>query len=187
MKQDRYVIFTGAMGGGKSTILRALPAFQSHYVAEPAREILLEQRALGAPGVPENNPDLFTRLMLSRSIHDFKMGAPRDQLVFDRAIPDMIAYANLFGLDPLEYQKAAMQYRYNDSVFYFPPWKEIYSQDEERKIGFEGARDFGIRTKEVYEELGYRLIEVPLVPIGDRVRFILEKLASLQGTSIGGL
>ena len=180
MKQENYIVLTGAMGGGKSTILKALFEMDTVCVPEPARKILFEQRSIEASGVPEIDPGLFTMLMLSRSIHDYnEYDSGHAHIVFDRGVPDMIAYAGLFGLDLHPYRNAAKQYRYNDTVFYFPPWKDIYSTDEERKIGFEGAKAFGVQTKRIYEDLGYNVIEMPLVSIDERARFILKKLKEL--------
>ena len=41
-------------------------------VDEPARQILAEQRSFGGNDVPEKDPVLFTELMLSRAICQFK-------------------------------------------------------------------------------------------------------------------
>ena len=181
MTHNCSIVLTGAMGGGKSTVLKALSELSTVCVAEPARKILFEQRAIEAAGVPEKDPSLFTMLMLSRSIHDYnEHDSQQVQVIFDRGIPDMVAYAKLFGIDALRYEKAAALYRYNKNVFYFPPWKEIYTHDEERKIDFEGAKEFGIRTKKIYQDFEYNIVEVPLVSIEERVRFVLEKLEELK-------
>ena len=181
MKNENFVVLTGAMGGGKSTILKTLFQMATVCVPEPARKILFEQRSIGASGVPEIDSGLFTMLMLSRSIHDYnEHEAGQMQVVFDRGIPDMIAYAELFGLDLRPYKNAAEQYRYNDTVFYFPPWEDIYSTDEERKMSFEAAKAFGVRTIQIYRDLGHTVIEMPFVSIDERVRFVLEKLKELR-------
>lgn len=53
------------MGSGKSIVLQLLKLQGFTVVPEPAREILAEQRTIGDEGVPENNPKLFTQLLLS--------------------------------------------------------------------------------------------------------------------------
>lgn len=167
------LVLTGAMGGGKTAVLEALKSRGVSCVPEPARIILAQQRAIGGRGVPETDAGLFTMLMLSRALQDGE--APdRDARVFDRGVPDMVAYAELFGLDTGPYWRAAERYRYGKTVLYFPPWEAIYTNDDERKIPFEGARDFGLAVRRVYETLGYQVIDVPLVSLGERVEFVLN-------------
>src|SRR5512141_1893636 len=96
MTKTNYFILTGAMGSGKSTLIREIRKAGIRCVSEPAREILAEQRSIGSDGVPELNAELFCKLMLSRSLQNYNQGMDASELqVFDRGIPDMIAYADL--------------------------------------------------------------------------------------------
>jgi len=52
----------------------------------------------------------------------------------------------------------------------------IYTNDEDRKISFEGAQALGIDVKSIYESLGYQMLEVPRLSIEDRAKFILERI-----------
>jgi predicted ATPase len=173
MEQPFYYILTGAMGSGKSTIIRHLLENNFFCIPEPAREILMEQRNINADGVPEKNSDLFTQLMLSRATNNYKKYYENNySIIFDRAMPDMIAYADLFQLDTKIYYNAAKYYKYNNTVFLFKGWKEIYTNDNERKMNFEQANDFGNRVEEIYHELGYNIITVPKINIDERIKFI---------------
>ena len=93
------LVITGPPGSGKTPIVRELVASGFTGVAEPAREVIAEQRAIGGDGVYDKNPRLFLYLMLSRAVADFRRmsGAP-GPVFFDRGIPDLIGYADLFGL-----------------------------------------------------------------------------------------
>ena len=53
LNTQQYYILTGAMGAGKSTVLGELKNKGLTCVAEPAREILAEQRTIDGAGVPE--------------------------------------------------------------------------------------------------------------------------------------
>lgn len=182
MLKRNFYILSGAMGGGKSAILARLMRLGIQCVPEPAREILAEQRRIQAEGVPEKNADQFNRLMLARAIHNYSENlSVEETLVFDRGIPDMIAYAALFQLDETPYAGAAQEYRYNPTVFYFPPWEEIYTTDSERKMSFEDARAFGIAVRSIYEKLGYRILEVPRISADERAQFILDTIRSRAG------
>ena len=165
------------MGGGKSTILEGLQRRGVVCVPEPAREILAEQRAIDADGVPERNPMLFTQLMLSRAVQrHLDLQDHPGPVVFDRGVPDMVGYAGIFGLAPGAFLRAAALYRYRPLVFFFPGWSEIYTNDSERKIDFRGASEFGDRVKGIYQQLGYQTLEVPRVSVEDRVEFIVNRL-----------
>ena len=179
MTKTNFYVLSGAMGGGKSTVLSRLRDFGIHCVPEPARQILAEQRLIKAAGVPEKNADLFGMLMLSRSIHNYHENSSAEEpVVFDRGIPDMLGYARLFSLDETSYANAAQEFRYNPTVFYFPAWEEIYTNDSERKMSFEAAEAFGAVVRSIYEKFGYRILEVPHFSLEERVQFILDRIAN---------
>lgn len=172
---SKNIIITGSMGSGKSTVLELLKKQGFNTVLEPAREILAEQRSIGGDGVPEKNPKLFIALLLSRAIYQYKqMQTSEGIVIFDRGIPDNIAYAKLFNLNFLPAQKAAALYQYYTDVFIFPAWKEIYTTDDERIISFEAAKAFGDDVQKIYQQYGYNLIEVPCVSPEKRLEFIID-------------
>lgn len=177
MIKHNYFILTGAMGGGKSTLLREISKAGIRCVTEPAREILAEQRASAADGIPEQNAERFCQLMLARSLQSYNQAIHATEvLVFDRGIPDMIAYAELAALDTKPFYQAAEQNRYNPMFFFFAGWEEIYTTDTDRKMRFAEASRFGERVGFIYEKLGYQRLNVPFQSIAERTTFILERL-----------
>jgi predicted ATPase len=172
----RFVI-TGSMGSGKSTILKLLQSSGLSVIEEPARHILAEQRSIGDEGVPEKNPKYFGQLLLSRAIYQFKQTQEfTGTVIYDRGIPDIVAYFDLFNLAYPPAQHASRLFLYESKVFVFPAWQEIYTTDDERKMSFESARDFGVNVQKIYHDYGYSLINVPYVSPDERVQFILEQL-----------
>lgn len=170
MKKENYFIFTGAMGAGKSTTINLAAYAGINTIKEPAREILKEQRAIHANGVPEISPELFVQLMLSRATQQYLNENNKNSIVlFDRGIPDQIAYAQLFGLDLTIYRNAAENYRYNNTVFYFDTWEDIYQNDEERKMTFKQAKEFGALVLQNYSTLGYHIIKISNSTPQDRI------------------
>lgn len=103
---------------------------------------------------------------------------------FDRGIPDLIGYAELFGLDASDAANAAALHRYNDRVFVLPSWPEIYVTDSERKMTFEAAEAFGKRVRSIYVELEYSVIDAPCDTVVARARFILDNLAAIEKSQI---
>lgn len=175
MIKPQYFVLTGAMGAGKSAVLARLRARQRPCIDDPARQILKEQRSIEGTGVPGIDDGLFSHLMLSRAIQLYQDNARAPEaVVFDRAIPDLIAYADLFGLDSAVFERAARIYRYNETVLYFAGWRDIYTTDDERKMDFDSANRFGQNAASVNSRLGYRTVEVPRVPADERASFILD-------------
>src|SRR5262245_16259296 len=155
-------------------------------VNEPAREILAEQRATGGSGVYDKDPRLFCHLMLERAIADYeRLADAGEPAFFDRGIPDMVGYAEIFGLDPSAALAASRRYRYDDVVFALPAWPEIYVTDGERKMTFESARAFGDRVREVYLDLGYRIVEVPYDSVAARARLICDHVRQARSAGAG--
>lgn len=173
-----YYILSGAMGAGKTSILNKLKNLGFLCIAEPAREILAEQRSIEGDALPENDPALFTQLMLSRSLFQYKtLETYQGPIIFDRGIPDNLAYASLFELDMPMIKKAIKHYRYNPQVLFLDAWEEIYTTDDERKMSFIESKKFGEQLKQMYLDQGYTVIDVPQVDIDERVEFIAEFLS----------
>ena len=181
-------MITGPPGSGKTAVVRELVGVGIHGgVAEPARRVIAEQRAIDGDGLYDKNPRVFLDLMLSRAVADFRSmsGAP-GPVFFDRGIPDLIGYAELFGLDASAAASAAAVHRYNDLVFVLPSWPEIYVTDSERRMTFEAAEAFGERVRGIYVECGYSVIDVPRDAVSARARFILNTLGLVGDGSVAG-
>ena len=175
--KNNYFILTGAMGSGKSTILNELRKLNITCMDEPARQILAEQRCIEGDGVPDKNEKLFTDLLLSRSLYQYKQMQEYDgPVIFDRGIPDNLAYANLFELNSEITENAANQYRYHSDIFFLPAWQAIYDTDDERKMTFEQSAEFGLSLRKIYEQIGYNIVDVPLDSPVARAEFIVTKL-----------
>lgn len=173
--RNNYFILTGATGAGKSTIVKELRKLGITCIDEPARQILAEQRSIQGAGVPDKDQTLFTNLMLSRSIYQYKqMQDHKGPIIFDRGIPDNIGYAQLFNLNTRVTLNASREFRYHKIVFFLPGWKDIYENDDERKMSFEQANQFGHDIKKIYEELGYNIVDIPFSTPLSRAEFIFN-------------
>ncbi|MBF0279987.1 MAG: AAA family ATPase [SAR324 cluster bacterium] len=121
MNKENCFIITGAPGSGKSAILHQLIELGYLGIAEPARQILAEQRCIRGSGIPDKNADLFIQLMLSRAIYGYRQIEETERLIFfDRGIPDNIAHAALYQINFESGWNAAKHYRYNSLVFFTP-------------------------------------------------------------------
>jgi predicted ATPase len=174
MRSRDFYILTGAPGSGKTTILDNLGA-DIRCVGEPAREILAEQRSIGGAGTHDRDPSLFIELLLQRSIakHEAAQGW-EGAAVFDRGVPDCVAYATLMGMDPSPSILASEAYRYHSEVLILEPWEEIYTVDDERTMSFSETIGFHEAILHAYEQTGYVLIDVPRDPVENRAAFVLD-------------
>ena len=172
MPSADFVVLTGAPGSGKTTILDNV-GDAIRVVGEPAREILAEQRSVGGAGTHDRDPSLFVELLLRRSI-DKHEAAQRWEgpVMFDRGIPDCIAYAVLMGTDPAPSIDASETYRYRDEVLVLEPWEEIYSVDDERTMSFADTIPFHRAIVDAYDRAGYAIVAVPRGSVEDRAAFV---------------
>ena len=177
MRSSDLHVLTGAPGTGKSAILDSIGT-DIRAMGEPAREILAEQRAIGGDGTYDRIPSLFVDLLLQRSI-DKHVAAQREEgpVVFDRGVPDCIAYAVLMGINPSRSIRAAERYRYHGEVFMLAPWAEIYTVDDERTMSFADTIPFHEALADAYERAGYVLIEVPRGSVDSRAAFVRDSIA----------
>lgn len=176
-----FYLITGTAGTGKTTLIRALAAAGLACADEAGRGVIRHQLAIGGPGLPWSNPGLFAELMLCwdlRSYHDAQ--AQAEPVFFDRGLPDIIGYlegASLAAPDHVE--RAAQRFRYQPKVFVAPPWREIYTNDVERRESFDEALLQHGHLERVYRRLGYTLTALPYAPVADRLAFVLRELGLL--------
>ena len=167
-------ILTGAPGTGKTAVLRQLTA-NIRRMDEPAREILAEHRISTGRDTPDIATDRFVEMILRRSIVKYEQALGfGEPVVFDRGIPDCIAYALHLGTDPQPAIEAARTYRYNEDVLVLEPWQEIYTNDDERTMTFDQVLAFHHRIEEAYQIARYTLTTVPRVSTQERGVFVSE-------------
>ena len=167
-------VLTGAPGSGKTTVLDHVGGGIG-IVGEPAREIIAEQRAAGGTGTSDQDPVLFVDLLLRRSIEKHTAAEDTDgPVVFDRGVPDCIAYALVLGVESSPSLEASRRHRYDREVLILPPWEEIYSTDDERTMSFADTIPFHEALVEAYERTGYTLIEVPRGSAEERGAFVRD-------------
>ncbi|HAU0495579.1 TPA: AAA family ATPase [Legionella pneumophila] len=179
--KPNFFILTGGPGSGKTSVLTALAQKGFLTVPEVGRKIIKEQQLIAGNAIHTGDRDAFLELMLRYSLEDYQqMQQERTTVFFDRGIPDLYSYAKAFcHKENNQVNHAVEQYIYCRTVFLFPPWEEIYTNDRERQQDFREAMQTYMALKEGYQHCGYTLIEVPLFPVERRVNFILKILTQI--------
>lgn len=176
---SRFIVVTGGPGGGKTTLINALGQLGLATAPEAGRAIICEQSAIGGPALPWADTRLFFEMIMSWDMRSYREAqATGGPVFFDRGIADMAGGYALLGLGvPAHVRAAIATFRYHPVVFLAPPWREIYITDTERKQSFAEAERTCEAMAAAYTEAGYGLIRLPLVPLAERLRFVLETTA----------
>lgn len=175
---DRLFIVTGGPGSGKSTLIAALACNGLLTMPETGRSIIRDQAAIGGTALPWADRGAFAELMLSWELRSYREAIElHGPVIFDRGVPDVAGYLRVGGLPtPPHVMKATEICRYHRRVLVAPPWAEIFVQDEERKQTYAEAQSTYEALMEVYKELGYEPIQLPLAPMAERVRFVIDTM-----------
>ena len=179
---EEFHIVTGGPGAGKSTLLAALGALGYPHMPEAGRAIIRDQVEIGGRALPWGDRLAFAEQMLCWELRSYRAAAGHDGAVlFDRGVPDVIGYLRLSEIKvPAHMLRAAELFRYNRQVFIAPPWPEIFVQDNERKQTVEDAVATYRALIDVYQGLGYELVELPRIGVDERVQFVRQRIASVS-------
>ncbi|WP_375597171.1 AAA family ATPase [Devosia sp. Naph2] len=176
---ESLFVLTGAPGAGKTTLLEAAAARGLRVGREAARAVIQVQTAIDGPALQWRDPARFAELMLDRDIQTYESLLASDgPALCDRGIPDLVAYGRIIGLtETAHFARASRLYRYNPTVFFAPPWREIYADDAERTEGWEHAQRIYGPMCDAYREMGYRVVELPKAPVEERLGFMLDMIS----------
>ena len=174
MHRPNFHVLTGGPGVGKTTVLRHLASLGELVVEENARAVIRDEAAADGTGVPWRDNARFCDLTTARDIADFdRLAGETRRVFFDRGIMDMWG-AN--GTPPSPALREAVgTRRYSRRVFVFPPWREIYATDAERKQDWAEAEATFERVLTLLGELDYEAVVVPKGGVEARAAFILAR------------
>lgn len=166
----KYII-TGGPCSGKTTLLNALKNEGFDTIPEAARMVMLEGRFH-----PKHNGTSFQREVALRQ-RQLESLAETDVFI-DRGIPDGLAYCKVQGYPPPpELERLARTAQY-DKVFLLErlPWKN----DEQRWEDEETQTRLHQAIRDAYEQLGHKPVTVPVLPVGLRLRTVLQEVSREQ-------
>ena len=174
----KRIVITGGPGSGKTALINYLEKEGYPVMHEISRDVILEAQKEGIEQLFLENPILFSEKLLEGRLKQFHEGknCAAPVLFYDREMPDVTAYMDFVATHyPENFCETCNEYRY-DEIFVLPPWEEIYEQDNERYESFEQAEKIFHFLKNGYQNYGYKIHEVPVGTIKDRVENILNHL-----------
>jgi len=168
--KTRWYVITGGPCSGKTTVLSHFEKMGYRVIPEAAR-ILIDEEISKGKSIKEIRGDeaAFQKKVLEIKIK-IEKNLPRDRVIlFDRAIPDSVAYYILYGLDPKEVIDVCENEWYR-KVFFMEqlPFIRDYARIEEVHT----VERLNQLLRESYQKLGYEVISVPVMSVEERVRFI---------------
>jgi len=174
---ENFIVISGASGGGKSTLLKALKSRGYNTVEEAGRRIVEAELMSHENAVPWKNMSLFLQRAIDLSRQDYERVAKvKAPTFFDRSLVDLIlAYKRISGSS--EYDVLLDKYRYASRVYFVPPWPEIFINDTARQHSLEDAINEYQRLKLGYPTLGYDINIIPKATIQERTHYILKDLS----------
>jgi predicted ATPase len=171
-----HYVLTGGPCAGKTTTIEALRERGFSVSPEAGRIYIEEQLAQG-----KEISDLLLHLdVLEKNIlrkHVELEAANRNDgiVFFDRGIPDCLAYYRIYDVPEDDELRSAIANASYKRIFLLD-MMENFSNDAVRFETPEQARRIHETIREAYRELGHEIVEVPVMPVGERADFVLANI-----------
>jgi len=175
----RYIL-TGTAGGGKTAMLRLLEVNGLSVVEEAATDVIALNQAMGQDR-PWTEPSFIDQIVALQRLREENTQASEAEIVFfDRSPVCTLALSRYSGFAPSrllaeEVDRIQRASVYEPTVF-FVRHQGFIQRTAARRITLEDAVEFERIHEQTYRELGFRLVDVPAGPLGDRVALIQQTL-----------
>ena len=176
--KSKKIVITGGPGTGKSSIIHNLEDKGEKCLHEISRQVTLEAQKEGIDQLFLEQPLLFSEKLLEGRLDQFRIAREYelDHIFIDRGLPDVVAYMDYFSTNYPEVFHQTCENNKYDLIFILPPWREIYTSDNERYESYEEALKISSYLYSTYRRYGYDPIEVPKLSVEERTNFILDKI-----------
>lgn len=173
--ETNWYVITGGPSSGKTTVVDELRRRGYRTLVEDARHYVDLQRAKGRTvDELEKNRRTFQRKVLELQIAQENLLVPCDTVFLDRAIPDTRAYCMFLNIpEDVRLQKLmhTVSYRKIFILDLLPLVKDYARREDEAD-----QKKIHELLIAVYSSLPFPIVRVPVLPIEERVEFILAHL-----------
>ena len=176
MNTPPWYVLTGGPCAGKTTLINELKDRGYDVSPEPGR-IYFEARLAEGKTIPELLSDMpkLEKDILHKHM-ELEAACSKDVTLFlDRGIPDCLAYYRIYNVPEDQELHDAVSNAHYSRVFLLD-LIENFSNDTVRVETPEQAKKIHDSIRTAYEELGYEIVEVPVLPIAERVEYVLARL-----------
>jgi len=174
-RETNWYVITGGPSSGKTTTVNLLKERGYITTFEHARHYLDTQRLKGKT-VEEvrRNQREFQLGVLDMQIEQEAQISPEILVFLDRAIPDALAYYRFLNFSEDEKLTEALLTVFYKKIFILDclPLERDYARNEDELA----QKKIHVFLVEVYESLGFPIVQVPVLPPEERVDFILKNL-----------
>lgn len=174
---SNWFVITGSPSSGKTTVIDSLAKLGYATVPEAARVLIDEGISRGLSiGELRKDEHEFQRKALELKVKIESEMAKEKTVFFDRAVPDSVAYYELYGYDVNEVLKFCKRDLYC-KVFLLE--RLDFKKDYARTEDVEKLDRLQILLRKAYTDLGYEVVDVPAFPKErkeERIKFILSRI-----------
>jgi predicted ATPase len=174
MLETNWYVITGAPSSGKTKLIEYLSFLGYRTVPEAARILIDIEMSKGRKIEEIRGNDYEFQMRILEMKIEVENKIPIEQLTFfDRAIPDSIAYFKISNMDTKPVIDACKKRRYK-GVFLLEqlPFDKDYARTEDEKL----VKELSDLIEDSYIGLGYKVVHVPVKPITERAKFILDRI-----------
>ncbi len=175
MFKNNWYVITGSPSSGKTTIINRLNFLGYKTVGEVGRAYIKEKldEGLTIHQIRKDKKAFQDEIMKRKIILEKSLN--REEVIFlDRGIPDTYAYYELHKIPfDSDFKKALRSCAYK-KIFFLK--KLSYEKDEVRTESEEDCNILHFLLKKNYQRLNFQIIVVPVLPVKERVDFILNNL-----------
>jgi predicted ATPase len=174
--QNKWYVITGGPSSGKSTLLTEL-AKRGHKTVPELARALIEDALSSGKSLEEIRGDekKFQQSILKLAIKREEELQADVTTFFDRGLHDVSAYLAHHNLSLDESLEKILRTKIYQKVFLLDPLP-VFHKDHARSETPEFAQSIADQLAKTYAEHGMEPVRVPVMPVADRAKFILDNL-----------
>lgn len=176
------VVITGAPCSGKTTLVNTLGERGYSTCSEAALTLIQEEAAGNNSVFPWTNPEEFQKRVFALQLTNEASTKQYCSLLFlDRSLLDVVAYCRFYDVAiPARSWRSWIPQRY-DSAFYLELLpQECRASDVHRVTTYDQSVRIGEEILKVYVSCLSEVHVVPVMPVSERVSYVLDRVPSLK-------